>query len=218
MNVGINAVKRNPLELVGGFFIVTLLGLLPGQVPNVLQLVGVVSQNSPLYWVLFGISTLVGAAVGAFFWVGEVRVALAAARGEPFDFGLFFSGADRAVPLLITNFLVSIAVALGLVLLIVPGIVLALGLAFGTVLVVDAEESPVEALKASWEATQGHKMQLFLFGLTALLVLIAGMCACYVGVFVAIPVLFVAFVDVYRRVTGRMGASSDAATAAPFGY
>ncbi len=205
LTAGVNAVKKNPLELIGGFFIVTLLSILPGQIPTVLMLTGVIKEGTALYWGLVTVCSLLGAVVGAFLWVGEVRVALAAVRGEPFDFALFFSGGDRAIAMLAANFVMSLAIILGLVLLIIPGIVLAYGLMLTTFLVVDAEEGPIEAMKTSWEATQGQKMQLFLFSLALLLVVVAGACACYIGIFVALPILFVAMADVYRRITGRMG-------------
>ena len=77
-------------------------------------------------------------------------------------------------------------------------------------LVVDAEESPIEALKASWELTQGHKANLFLFWLASTLVMMVGTCACYIGVLVAMPVVTVASAEVYRRISGRMGGESAA--------
>lgn len=216
LTAGVNAVKKNPLELIGGFFVVFLLSILPGQVPTVLQLLGVVGADSVIFYALAFIFGLLGALVGAYFWVGEARVALAAVRGEPVDFGMFFSGADRMVPMFVANLLVSLGVACGILLLVVPGIVLAMGWSLSMFLVADAEESPVEAIKSSWELTQGHKMKLFLFFLACTLVVVAGVCACYVGVFVALPVIVIAFADIYRRVTGRMGGEAEAQGAVAF--
>jgi hypothetical protein len=213
LTVGVDAVKKNPLELIGGYFVMVLLSAIPGQLPNVLQLLGVISQNSALFWVLFVISLLAGMLAGAFLWAGGLRVALAAARKEPIDFATFFSGGDRMVPLFILHLLMWLAVSFGIALLVVPGVVLSLGWALSSFLVVDAEESPIEALKASWELTQGHKMKLFLFALASMLIAIAGVCACYIGLFVAVPVISIAFAEVYRRVSGRMGGESAEAGA-----
>ncbi len=205
LTVGINALKRDPLELVGGFFVAMLVGAVPGQLPNILVWTGVLSQDSIIFYTLAGIMMIVGWLVGSYLWAGALRVALSAARQEPVDFAQFFSGGDRMVALLIANFLVSLGTAFGIILLIVPGVVLAAGWSLASFLVVDAEESPIEAMKASWELTQGHKMKIFLFGLASFLLFILGACACYIGMFAAIPVVVVAFAEVYRRITGRMG-------------
>ncbi len=216
LNVGFDALKRRPVELIGGFFLVTLLGQIPAQLPTVLTLTQVIQPGSTVAIVTQVVCTIGALFVGSFFWVGQLRVVLAAARQEPFDFGLYFSGGDRFLAMLAVNFLVYLGVALGMVLLIVPGIVLALGWALAGPLVVDANYSAVEALRESWEAMRGQKMQLFLFGLVASLVCFAGMCACYVGIFVVAPALLIAYAEVYRRITGRMSGGALAGAQAAF--
>ena len=59
-----------------------------------------------------------------------------------------FSGAGRFLPLLGVLFLTLLAVMLGYALLIVPGIILALGLSFAQFYVVDQKMGPIDALKA----------------------------------------------------------------------
>ena len=68
----------------------------------------------------------------------------------------------------------SIVVVLGSILCLVPGIIVGLGISQYSYLVVDQGLGGVDALKKSWEMTNGHKMNLFLFGLLAFLVVIAG--------------------------------------------
>lgn len=210
LTVGINALKRDPLELIGGFFVAMLVGAVPGQLPNVLVWTGVLSQDSIIFYTLTGIMMIVGWLVGSYLWAGALRAALAAARQEPVDFALFFSGGDRMVALFIANFLVTLGATFGMLLLIVPGIVLFAGWSLASFLVVDADESPIEAIKASWELTQGHKMKIFLFGLTSFLLFVLGACACYVGIFAATPVVVIAFAEAYRRISGRMGGDAAA--------
>ncbi len=60
------------------------------------------------------------------------------------------------------HILTAIAIALGFLALIVPGIILALGLAFVPYLVVERGLGPIDAIKESWRITKGHKWQLFL--------------------------------------------------------
>lgn len=206
LNVGFSAVRKRPLELIGGCFLINLLAQLPGQLPLVLSLAGVVGENTPIFWAIQVVSLVGSLILGPYAWVGQLRVALAAARDEDFDFGLFFSGGDRMLPMLAAMVLVYLGAGLGLLLLIVPGVILLLGWALVSVFIADTELGVMESLRESWEATQGHKGSLFLFYLVSCLVCMAGLCACYVGLLVVLPAVMVAFAEVYRRVTGRYSA------------
>jgi uncharacterized membrane protein len=82
--------------------------------------------------------------------------------------------------------------------LIVPGIIIAMGLAFVPYLVVERGLGPVEALKESWRLTKGHKMQIFLLVLALVGINILGLMALVVGVFVTFPLTLLAFAHAYR--------------------
>lgn len=64
--------------------------------------------------------------------------------------------------------LYGLAVGIGCIFLIVPGIIIALGLSMSTYLAVDTDLGPVDALKKSWEMMKGHKWEYFVFGLSFL--------------------------------------------------
>lgn len=205
LNVGFNAVKAHPGELIGGFFLAAIIPQLPGQIPVLLDAMGVISSSSVAYWVIHALGLLTMFFVGSFLWVGQIRIALAAARQQPVDLGLLFSGGDRVIPMAILSIVLYVCVLLGTILLVVPGIIVALGCALAAPLIVEANLGPLEALRESWEAMNGHKLSLFLFGLVGILISLAGVCACYVGFLVVYPALVVAYAEIFRRVTGRMG-------------
>ena len=88
------------------------------------------------------------------------RIALAAARDERplirdvFDF-------QRAGTFLRAGFLSSLAIAGAMLLLIVPGIIVALALLFVSFYVVDKPGlGATDALAASWNVTRGHRLRL----------------------------------------------------------
>lgn len=95
---------------------------------------------------------------------------------------------SRFVPIVITGFLASIAIMLGMILLIIPGIILAFGISFYQYILVDQEYKDLDSvaiLKESWRLTKGYKMDFFVFGLSfigwGLLVAITfGLAAIYV--------------------------------------
>jgi len=146
--------------------------------------------------------------VDSFFNVGLTRMLLVAARGGTPAFGTLLLGWDRFLAVLASNLLRWVALTVGLVLFVVPGLILAYGLAFTTFFVVDANLGPIEALRASWEATRGQKKELFALSLLSLLVYLAGLAAFGVGLVAAYPVCMLAFAVAFTRVTGRMPVAS----------
>lgn len=142
--------------------------------------------------------------LGAFFNVGLIRMMLVTARGGTPTFRTILSGWDRFLPMLATNLLGAIAMSVGLVLLIVPGIIVGYGIAFATYFVVDANLGPIEALRESWQATRGQKFELFILSLLSGLVCLAGLAACGVGLVASYPVCTLAFAVAFTRATGRM--------------
>ncbi len=140
--------------------------------------------------------------VSAFFQVGVTRIVISAARGEAPDFGALFGGADRFIALFLCWLIMGIAIGIGFVLLIVPGVILALGLVMAPYYVVDQNMDPIAALKTSWEAMNGHKMKYFLFGIVSGLIAIAGLLACIVGILPAMAVLLTSVAIIYTRISG----------------
>lgn len=99
-----------------------------------------------------------------------------------------------------TTILMVLAVLAGLILLIIPGIIIAIALSFGTLITVDKGMRPVAALKESWRLTKGYRWKLFLLGLATILLNIVGALLLIVGLFVTLPVSFIASVHAYRLV------------------
>jgi uncharacterized membrane protein len=205
LSAAFEAFKNNWVVLVFAPIITGVL-IMPAFIPMIVLIAtGAIDVNSPEYYGVYSLTMLITVVLEAFFYVGLFRLALGAARGERVEFGGLFSGASRFLPMLGAIFLVLIPVYFGFLLLIVPGVILALGLYMTTMFVVDQNMGPIDAMKASWAATDGHKMHLFLFGLVAMGIAIASEIACFLPIFVAIPVLLVAHAIVYLRMTGRGG-------------
>jgi uncharacterized membrane protein len=96
------------------------------------------------------------------------------------------------------HILTVLAIALGFIALIIPGIILSMGLAFVPYLVVDRGLGPIEAIKESWRITKGHKWQLLLLFLALLGLNLLGVVALLIGIFVTVPITMLAFAHAYR--------------------
>lgn len=88
-------------------------------------------------------------------------------RQESIAYERLFDGYKDFVRTFLLYFLYSLAVVIGMLLFIIPGIILAIGLMMSPYIVKDDKEiSAMDALKKSWEITKGHKMKLFWLGLS----------------------------------------------------
>jgi uncharacterized membrane protein len=102
---------------------------------------------------------------------------------------------------LVGKIIYGLAVLVGLVLLIIPGIVVAYMFLYVGYLIIDRGLGPIAALSESRVVTDGYKMDLFLFSLVVALVNIVGVVCLFVGLFVTIPVTLMASAYVYRRLS-----------------
>jgi uncharacterized membrane protein len=149
------------------------------------------------------IGGVVSLLVSAFMMGGLITTALKAARGQPTSFGDPFSGGRYFGQNLVAAIVVSIVVAIGMLLCLVPGIIVALGTCLYGMLIVDQHLPGVDAIKRSWEITKGHKLNIFIFGLLGFCVFAAGALACGIGaILVSVPMGYVAFASVYLRLKG----------------
>jgi uncharacterized membrane protein len=155
-------------------------------------------------------------AVLSFLYGGWIRIWLQVARGQTPDFGTLFSGGDRLIPMWLALLIQSVLVYAGTALLIVPGVIVYLGLMLAPFFVVDAKMGPIDALKASWNATTGHKGSLFLFVLAVIGLFIAGSVPCGLGLALTVPLSALAAAIIFTRITGR--GPLPVAAAGPMAY
>ena len=82
-------------------------------------------------------------------------------RNEEIGYGRLFDGYKDFVRIFCTEFLVALATCIGFCLLIIPGIILATGLLMTSFVMKDDEQiGYIDAMKKSWELTNGHKADL----------------------------------------------------------
>jgi uncharacterized membrane protein len=202
LTVGWDAVPQHWPVLVLGTLLAQILAGIPGWIPTIAVAMGAVSVRSSEYWTLHAICFPVGLVSGAFFRVGLMKIYIAAARGLDPDFADAFSGGSRLLPMLGTEILMMLGILLGTLLFIVPGVLLSLAWCLSGYYVVDAGLGPMGALRASWNATKGHRGSIFAYELLAALITLGSVFFLVVGIFVALPVISVGFAAIYVRLSG----------------
>ena len=133
---------------------------------------------------------------------------LRAARRDKLEIKDMFAAFKNYVNVVLANLLTGAIIIIGLVLLIVPGIIFACKLAFVPYLVIDRKMEAIEAVKESWRMTGGHAWKVFLIGLLAIPISIAGLICFGVGIIFALMWIRLAFASLYHAVSV-LGQTSD---------
>jgi hypothetical protein len=196
VSFGWERVKADPATTIGAIFIALLVGAVPGIICNV----AAQAAEEP---VISNIGSIVNFISGAYMAGGIMSFALKVGRGQPYAFGDVFSGGPYFLRILACELVLFLGIFFGFLLLIVPGVILSLGWSLALTALVDKNLGPIDALKESWRLTTGHKGDIFLLYLLLMLVSIAGLCACGVGLVVTYPIMYFATTYVYLRLSGQ---------------
>jgi hypothetical protein len=133
---------------------------------------------------------------------GLFMIALKFSVGAEIEVGELFKHYDKIVPLFITYVLVYLLVALGLLLLIIPGIYLIIAFAMAVPLVVEKNMQPWEALTTSRKAITPKWFAMLGFALLALLVIVVAAIPLGIGLIWAVPLVMLAAANLYRDMFG----------------
>jgi uncharacterized membrane protein len=140
------------------------------------------------------------AAFSMFLYTGFIVAGLKAVRGGKVEFTDLFAGFRRLGAVLAWGVLGSIATAIGMLFLVLPGIIVALGLSQAGFLVFDRGMGGLGSLKASWKLMVGYRLTLFLLVLTLVGINVLGVLALCIGFFVTAPLTAVVLAVFYERV------------------
>jgi uncharacterized membrane protein len=147
---------------------------------------------------------------------GGMYVFLTAARGgKPEVSDLFIAFRGDYWQAVLAGLLVSVLIGLGTALLVVPGIIAAVRLAWVPYLVTDERLQAVDAIKASWERTRGHGLTIFAIWMLAIPLVLLGLLALGVGVILALMWIQLAAAVLYAAVTTRERVAREAGVAPP---
>jgi hypothetical protein len=133
--------------------------------------------------------------------VGFIELVRRSRRGEPVAVGIVFSRFDTLVPTLIAFVLIVIAVTIGLLLLVIPGVLAALFAAF-TLHVIAYEGLPaIDAIKRSFELVRAYFLHtLALLFVVSIAQAIGGMVL--FGIVVTMPISLIMMTLGFERLNG----------------
>lgn len=172
-------------------------------------------------WLMLFVVVIIIAAISTFtlglaapvLAAGLYYISLDLLRGKDIDANHFmkpFRNLNHVLKLIATSLLVSLIVALGTFLFVIPGIIFSLRYSQALyIMIEDPEISVMDALRKSEEMMQGHKVEFFIFQLSFLghLILVALTFGIY-GAYV-ITYQIVAFANYYVHLKGDARLNDD---------
>jgi len=130
---------------------------------------------------------------------GEDYLFLKAMRDEEADLKLLFDGfKTKYLNIVLANLIVFALVAIGFMMLIIPGIIIWCRLSFVSYLVMDKGLDPMKAVEKSWELTRGHGWQIFGLAITSFFVFIAGVIVLIFGAIFSVMWIHAAYATFYQ--------------------
>jgi uncharacterized membrane protein len=134
--------------------------------------------------------------------MGNFIVSAKLLHGQPPEFRDFFAGFQYFLPLLLLSLVAGLFIAIGTLLLIIPGLYLIVAYMFASYLVVDRGLDFWPAMELSRRTVNPRWFGYFAFALLVVLLNLAGAIALGVGLLVTIPLSFCAVTAAYGDLFG----------------
>ncbi len=134
--------------------------------------------------------------------LGVLKIQLDVTRGLKPSFKTLFNGQGIYWKFIGATVLYSLVVLGGLILLIIPGIYLAIRYLFVPYLIVDKNITIGEAFAKSTEMTKGKKWSILGFLILTVIFSLLGLIVLVVGVFVTSAIGYLAIINLYRKLLG----------------
>lgn len=148
-------------------------------------------------------ASIIGILVAILMWwlyMGFIKMGFSADAGGEVKIEQLFSGKGQEFGQFLIGIIgMGVIVAIGFILLIVPGIIANLGLMLVPLLIVDKKMKGIDAIKESWRITKGYKGKLFWVMLVLALINIGGMILFGIGLLITVPLTILSIIHIYKQ-------------------
>ncbi|MEY3296833.1 MAG: hypothetical protein RLZZ597_93 [Cyanobacteriota bacterium] len=143
--------------------------------------------------------------LGAGFYFVSFQIA----RNRPKNFSDFFNGFKKFLPLFLTSLVSGILIFIGMMLLIIPGIYLAISYMFAQPLVIDKSMNFWSAMETSRKLIGKRWFSFLGLGILMGLLVLAGFLLLGIGAFVTIPLSTCVLAAAYEDIVGLNSVAED---------
>jgi uncharacterized membrane protein len=193
IGTGWETFKKNPGGFVGFTLVVFLINVAVAKINQSASPVGTL------------ISLLVSGPLNAGFLI----VAFKLLKNRATTFGDFFRGFNNFLPLFLVSLVSSVMIGIGFVLLLLPGIYLAVAYTFALPLVLEKKMNFWDAMEFSRKLISKNWFSFFGFAFVLVLVNLAGGLLLGVGLLVTIPLTICAIAAAYADIVGLPPSSAN---------
>ena len=167
------------------------------------RLIGTIVNNRELGAFLSGIGGLVGGVLSLWISIGQTLIFLGIARGDPVDLGHLFAGGPYLLRIFVASLIAGIVMFFGLLLLIVPGVFLALMFWPFYLLIVDRNVGVVDSFDIARRITDGNKATVFLLAMVTFALTVVSAIPCGIGLLFTVPFFALLWPVAYLAMTGQ---------------
>lgn len=160
-----------------------------------------------LLMLIAGVASMIpvaGVGVAYALSAGIFIVADKIAKGDPYEFGDFFKGFDHFLQLMIAGLLMQVFIGVGFVLLIIPGIYLAIAYSMVVPLITLGKLEFWPAMEVSRKVISKNWWMFLLFTIVIGFLAMIGIVALIIGMFVTLPLFYTmtyaAYEDIFAPV------------------
>lgn len=145
------------------------------------------------------VSSVLSLAVNAILELGMINVYLRVLDGEEAKVADLFSATKQMFTYVMGNFCFNFMLFWGYICFIVPGVIVSIAVQFYSYFIVDKEIGPIESIRASWIASRGDRLNIFLMVLLFHLLRGFGTMMFVIGVIPVNMIISLATADLYRQ-------------------
>jgi len=148
------------------------------------------------------IGNLISMGINGPLMAGFYLVAFKIFKNKQTVFGDFFKGFDFFLPLFLAGLVGGLLAGVGILLLILPGIYLAIGYVFSSLLIIDKKMDFWQALEVSRRIVTRHWFAIFLFIVIVSVINLLGLLVVGLGMLITMPVTACALAASYDDIIG----------------
>lgn len=148
--------------------------------------------------------SIVSTALSIMFSIGMIKNAFAIYAGQAPSSAHFKTDFRTILRIFWASIIVMFFSAIGLILLIIPGIIVMLRLSLTSYVVIDKGMTGWQSVKESWILTRGHSWNILGFLLLALVISTIAMIPVGLGLIIAVPWIILSSTGVYIDIRNRV--------------
>jgi hypothetical protein len=148
--------------------------------------------------------TIASNVLQTFIGIGNLQLMLALLRGQPASIGMLFGGGERLLSTIGVAIVLGLAITVGFLLLIIPGIIVILFYWPAYYLVIDQRTPVMQSFTVARTITKGNELTFFVLVLLSFAIAMIGLLALCVGFLAAQPLALLLFACAYLMMSGQI--------------